>query len=686
MHIHSQGKSTVTALYELVAYIKGSHAIKENAMVAFLYIEGVFNKIAANIPLDVIYRRQIEMLVEKMKIISLMYKFDNLIFYRTPDAVYEPPLDTTKLLADNSMLHNRVGDILSACIFAGGFNLPIMTFSISPWDYVNDTQSIPNLGKMLTNRNLAAVILNDIFNTEVKEFVSNSLGASLETKLIFLLIGHELTEVPSFVRLEKLKRFFRWCWSKNILNVVLLFQQQHVQGDDVKFLHMEIYTYTPFPQPITLLAMTSRNPWQYYVDRTLDVQGYEFKTPVFHDKPSVFKAKNSYDGSEQVTGISGHIYTAFVDKINAKFTEVETSEDNHMAMMEFENSLLVARNIDIGIHPFSYLLPNKYHGSYPITNTNSCVLVPVIHEIFTGLYIPLTLNLNMWILLLLMFVLFQLGYFLIDVFHYGRWDAWSSISSTLRGILNMSLGELLDNPRLPSKRKILVHMLVIVWGMLISQLHIAALTSLLSATIYGKQLDTLDDLRSANVSIMLLDYMFHIYNYMDLIPMSFQSNLMITDVDTVSQHLNSLNTSYAYVIYNEEWKVLERLQMNLWKPRFRIAEKLCIPNIYLSWPMQFNSPFYHPLKDFILRIRETGLNLKWTDTILTYIRKTSVANVTTLENLERPVPLTFSHLTVMWSVWFIGMSFALVAFLCELHMEKRTKCREKKRLQKKLKK
>ncbi|XP_075167552.1 uncharacterized protein LOC142239646 [Haematobia irritans] len=606
-----------------------------------------------------------------MKTVNAMYKFDNIIIYGTPDEVYEPPMDNTRLLVNSSMLYKSVGDVLTDYVLAAQFYLPIMTFSIAPWNYVNNSEDIPNLGKMLTNRNLVVVILNDIFNTEVKEFVSTSLGASLETKLIFLLIGHELTDVPSFIRLEKLKRFFRWCWTKNLLNVILLLQQRHIKaGEDVNTLQMELYGYTPFPNPIKLLTLTKSNPWEYYVDRTMDLRGYEFKTPVFHDKPRVFKAKNAFGDSETVTGIAGHFYVEFVNSINGKFTELEISDIDYSMMVEYENSLLVARNIDIAIHPFSYLLPNNYHGSYPVSNTNSCVLVPVVPEIYPGFYIPLTLNINMWVLLLLMFIAFQLSFFFIDNFDYGKWNPWRSFSSTLLGLLNMPLGDLHLSSRRTSRRKLLIYTLVTVWGMLLSQLHIASLTSFLSVTIYGKQLNTLDDLRRANITIMLMDNMFEVYNYMDLIPKSFESNLIIADVDTVSQHLNSLNTSYAYVVYNEEWEVLEVLQQNLWKPRFRIAEKLCIPNIYLSWPMQFNSPFYHPLKNFILRMRETGLSLKWTDDILTNIRKTSSGNSTVLENLQHPVPLTLRHLSVVGSIWFIGIFVSSMVFVCEVKMRK----------------
>lgn len=271
----------------------------------------------AEVSMDFIHRRQVQILVDMMKTISSMNKFDNIIFYRTPDEVYEDPLDKSHLLANNSELHKSVGDIIAEYMNASGLDKPVMTFSISPWDYVNDTENIPNLGKMLTNRNLAVVVLNDIFNTEVKEFVSTSLGASLDTKLIFLLIGHELTGVMSFIRLEKLKRFFRWCWSKNMLNVVLMFQQDHIQSD-VSELFLEAYTYTPFPKPIQIIQLTNEHPSTYYVDRTSNLMGYEFKTPVFNDKPSVFKVNLKFPHKNR----SVDVYNSIVSLRPKELTEI----------------------------------------------------------------------------------------------------------------------------------------------------------------------------------------------------------------------------------------------------------------------------------------------------------------------------------------------------------------------------
>lgn len=366
----------------------------------------------------------------------------------------------------------------------------------------------------------------------------------------------------------------------------------------------------------------------------------------------------------------------FVKSINGKFTELEA--DPFGAIMDVENMLLVARNIDIGIHPFSNILSNDYHGSYPISNTNNCILVPVVPEIFPGFYIPLTLNLNMWVLLLAMFFAFQVVYFLMDAYSFGQWKSWESVSITLRGMLGMSLGAItttaISTKSLSAKRKLTIHMLVILTGMMYTNILIAALASSLSATIYGKQLETLEDLRQANIPIMMVDYLFFTYSYLELIPIDYAPNILVADVETISQHLNSLNTSYAYVVYNEEWKVVQSVQKNLWKPRFRVAQKLCIANVYLSLPMQFNSPFYHPLKNFILRIRETGLELKWTDDILRDIRQTAVNNNTSLkESEERPVPLTLVHFSVMWGVWVIGMITATIVFLWELFKHRTSK-------------
>lgn len=345
----------------------------------------------------------------------------------------------------------------------------------------------------------------------------------------------------------------------------------------------------------------------------------------------------------------------FVHQINGTFTEIPVTEYINDTLTYVTN-LLHERKIDVGIHPYTFLLPWDYFGSYPITHTNICVVVPVIPEIYQGYYIPLTFNAIIWNFLLLTFLLFMLLQMLASFRLTGRFELVQSFINTMQGMLNLPI----NNHKLK-----IINMLLMLTGMIFTTLHIATLTSLLNTTIYGKQIETIEDLRANNITIMLLDYHAYLFFYLEIFPENFTSNILMADSATISKHQNALNTSYAYLVYQEEWKAMSHMQSNLWKPIFKIATQLCVPNVFLALPLQFNSPFYQPLKYFIMRTQSSGLEYKWSDMVFSEIQHES-NEFTKVETREHPVPLNNAHLMVLWVIWVSGMLLALFVFSCEL--------------------
>lgn len=259
-----------------------------------------------------ILQQQLGIVINLMVELNEIYEFDNVIVYRNPSSHYDGPSEVglLKLSESIELIYRSIGNIITGHIFSPKIYRPLMVFAVR-YSWSDANQSIPNLGSILRNDNLAVVLLKDIYNFELKEFVAVSLGASLKTKIVFVLLGHELTDVSAFVRLRQLRRFFRWCWSKNLLNVVLLFQRHHHREEEgLNTLKMEVYTYTPFPQPIEIIQLTDQHPREFFQDRITDLKGYTFRTPVLKDKPRVFKVSWAHS-SICFTGLISDIFFFF---------------------------------------------------------------------------------------------------------------------------------------------------------------------------------------------------------------------------------------------------------------------------------------------------------------------------------------------------------------------------------------
>lgn len=95
--------------------------------------------------------------------------------------------------------------------------------------------------------------------------------------------------------MEKIQKFFEWCWYENILNVVLTFQVierkwNYLMNSVVVNIKNEVFKYTPFPE-ITIYNITDNvyeNDGNFIKDYIKDLKGYRFTTPIFMDTPNVF--------------------------------------------------------------------------------------------------------------------------------------------------------------------------------------------------------------------------------------------------------------------------------------------------------------------------------------------------------------------------------------------------------------
>lgn len=267
------------------------------------------------------------------------------------------------------------------------------------------------------------------------------------------------------------------------------------------------------------------------------------------------------------------------------------------------------RKIDIGIHPFSSLLPNANltEGSYPIGHTNGCIIVPVIPEIAHGEYIIRTLPLLIWLL----WILELLSLCLIQCIHLGR----LSIGSAILYSFGTLMAQPLNVSEFKKRRWIFrsLHLFVILLSVLVNSSFSASLTSILSTTLVGKQITSVNDLLRSGLKIMLSEYEKEVYFDQKLLPPQLETITLLVNESIVSYHKEDLNTSYAYIATTEEWGKYDFQQQLLWQPKFRIAhtKHLCTVQQLSRFPMQWDSPFQLSLARFITLATDSGLREAW---------------------------------------------------------------------------
>lgn len=215
-------------------------------------------------------------------------------------------------------------------------------------------------------------------------------------------------------------------------------------------------------------------------------------------------------------------------------------------------------------------------------------------------------------------------------------------------------------------RLIILNGLLVFAGFIISNMYTASFTSLLSTTVSGKQLETVDDFIRMKKRILMLDYERDVFiNTTGPYPEEFTSLIVKTDADTVAKHRDVLNTTYAYLVSRERWGFLNKQQDKLWKPIFRMAStKLCLPDFFLAFPLQQDSPFLEQLKDFGGRALQGGLVEKWED--MSYIDAVNIGLIKKFkETRVHPIPLGMEYFQLVWIELIVGWVSAIIVFCFE---------------------
>lgn len=524
----------------------------------------------------------------------------------------------------------------------GIFNIIKKTFRTSVIIF-NEHAEIINLRRTLDLDTISVTILENTID-EFRNITQESTTRMHSIKKIFVITS---PAPPSY---EELIEFFKWCWEYNILNVLAIFGDQS-------------YSYDPFPQ-INIFNMADYPSEVLFWNHTTDLSGYNFSTPIRFDLPRVFFGVN-----RRLSGTAGLLYENFVYHLNGTLTEILLPNAPYNLHQKDVIEMSCNKVIDVSIHPTTDLIPYDSEKSYPVLYTNSCLIVPVTSEIDHMLYILYPFNGMIWILIMVVIAAFLSGYVIVSraSFIGEKRQVIIMFADVMKGMLYQPLTATKLHMNLTRNwRLIILNALLVFAGFIFSNMYIASFTSLLSTTVYGKQLETVEDFIRLQQKIIMMDYERDVFiNTTGPYPEEFTALIIKTDADTVAKHRDILDTTYAYLVSRERWGFLNKQQDKLWKPIFRMASsKFCLPEFFLAFPIQQDSPFYEQLKDFGGRALQGGLVDKWED--MSYIDAVNVGLITMLKETRiHPIPLGMEYFQLVWLELILGWMLSITVFCIE---------------------
>ncbi|EDX07838.1 uncharacterized protein Dsimw501_GD11471 [Drosophila simulans] len=85
----------------------------------------------------------------------------------------------------------------------------------------------------------------------------------------------------------------------------------------------------------------------------------------------------------------------------------------------------------------------------------------------------------------------------------------------------------------------------------------------------GSEIETAADFLATPLRLMLAETEVEMYFTAGLLPSALKPRLLVVHKSTLLEHLNSLNSGYAYCIIAGQWQVAMMQQRRMYRPRLR---------------------------------------------------------------------------------------------------------------------
>ncbi|XP_055910845.1 uncharacterized protein LOC129945210 [Eupeodes corollae] len=387
-----------------------------------------------------------------------------------------------------------------------------------------------------------------------------------------------------------------------------------------------------------------------------NLNGFTFRTIIQKDIPRTFPYTDK-QGKQKVGGCFGQLFAAFLRHHNATYKVIFINNSTQLNIPAVKKATADDQiDISFNAHPQSSL-----DWSYPVKVVGWVIMVPINgyvnpHEYFKKPFTP-----TAWLCIGLALVYITLMRVALNKLTQRPLEIWPSFSQIFLTMLMLPTERATTLPQR-------LYLQVFLFSFIICNIYVIFFTSFLTAFIPIKQFDTLEDLLKNNFPILVsvLDWR-HLSrpgNY----PIGIRDLHVPVDHTTYYKELLSMkNTSYAYTLGRDRRDFLVNMQASLAKPLFRKARQTM--NFYLvGYILPFHSPFKDILNDFVIRVKETGLMLKWDDDVL---RQAPLAgfdmNIDRSNFNEKPmnVPLNLRHFQFAWICVGTGWIAAILVFLVE---------------------
>ncbi|XP_065367234.1 uncharacterized protein LOC135959992 [Calliphora vicina] len=447
---------------------------------------------------------------------------------------------------------------------------------------------------------------------------------------------------------ENIRLLYEWAWQQQFLNTLLI------------TINNNIYLYEPFPQGNVMNVTLDWSLEDFFRDQKLDLKGFEIITPLRFDLPRVFSLRRFPNKGRisKLSGSSGKLFGAFIEHINGTFNDQLIHEHE----FEFFNMttfivMVESQQLEISVHSYTSMQTDEVSTSYPVGINDWCLMVPFRNSSAQHTILLDTLQLSTWLLLAFAAVYIMLGI----------WLCCPKQNRDLSLAFLQSICCLMQLPplklmTLPLKRLKYLFIVLFVVGFCLTNMYLSKMASYLTANRPQQQINTLQDIISANLSIMMLDFEYQLIMRMNYTS-RFLDLILPVSPAKMDRHRQVFNTSFGYSVPSDIWNFLNRQQQYLKQPLFRLSS-VCMGPFYHVFPLQTDSYLLKPLNDFIGDVRQTGFIYFWENEAFYDALFMGYVRMFKIDQEFKALSLEFFSAIII--IWFSGLLLALVMFVMEI--------------------
>lgn len=458
----------------------------------------------------------------------------------------------------------------------------------------------------------------------------------------------------SVTSMNDVKKFFRWSWSHNILNIFSAFYL-HVEGDnDTDEPLLNVFKFNPFGTFNMINVTRSASPFNYFPDGRPNFRQHPLRFAKFREQENHILERIFWD--------------IVVRKFNA--TPRFLSATKSLAVKD-------------GIIPYEVTMSNstQFHQLYPHRSARIVLLVPhaQTYSNFIGLLKSVTSESffgYIFIAILSSTVLLIMSRYL----HKTEILLFESVADVMNLLMN-------DNATIRYRQLRFADACIIVpltfVGLIITNGIVSLFQSYVTLPRYQPQIETVDDLYKSQVPILINEFVWYkeLTRVLDSLSHHGQWSAQIRPLNStqLGKEMESFSNFVAIAMFDETAKVLLEAQKQLNLKAYHVMSETNIMTYILLYRTQTNFFFIEYLNDIIHRYESAGLF----DKLMKNYRQEMVGELLKRNlnvRLRTSNDAQFTIPTVIWIDW----TASVIVFICEIIWQKFKSAKIFENLKKKL--